>query len=97
MRKEDLLARAPGIGARLEAGLRAIEADGLVAEVRGAGAVWAVGLDAARDAGAVRDRMLDGGVICRPIGADTLAFCPPLVIDDDQVDRIVDTLASALR
>jgi len=36
-------------------------------------------------------------VICRPIGADTLAFCPPLVIEDAQVDRIVDTLASALR
>jgi putrescine---pyruvate transaminase len=97
MRKEDLLARAPAIGTRLEAGLRAIEADGLVAEVRGAGAVWAVGLDAERDASAVRDRMLEGGVICRPIGADTLAFCPPLVIEDDQIDRIVDTLASALR
>jgi putrescine aminotransferase len=97
MRKEDLLARAPVIGTRLETGLRAIEADGLVAEVRGAGAVWAVGLDAAHDASAVRDRMLEGGVICRPIGADTLAFCPPLVIEDDQVDRIVDTLASALR
>ncbi len=52
---------------------------------------------AAHDASAVRDRMLEGGVICRPIGADTLAFCPPLVIEDDQVDRIVDTLASALR
>jgi adenosylmethionine-8-amino-7-oxononanoate aminotransferase len=97
MRKEDLLARAPAVGARLAAGLRAIEADGLVAEVRGAGAVWAVGLEAGRDAGVVRDRMLEGGVIGRPIGADTLAFCPPLVIEDGQVDRIVDTLASALR
>jgi putrescine---pyruvate transaminase len=97
VRKEDLLARAPGIGGRLGAGLRAIEADGLVADVRGAGAVWAVGLDAEHDASAVRDRMLDGGVICRPIGTDTLAFCPPLVIDDGQLDRIVDTLASALR
>jgi adenosylmethionine-8-amino-7-oxononanoate aminotransferase len=97
MREDGLLARAPVIGARLAAGLRAIEADGLVAEVRGDGAVWAVGLDPERDAAAVRDRMLDGGVICRPIGADTLAFCPPLVIDDGQVDRIVDTLASALR
>jgi 4-aminobutyrate--pyruvate transaminase len=97
MRNEDLLARAPEVGARLSSGLRAIAADGLVAEVRGAGAVWAVGLDADGDASAVRDRMLDGGVICRPIGADTLAFCPPLVIEDGQVDRIVDTLASALR
>jgi adenosylmethionine-8-amino-7-oxononanoate aminotransferase len=97
LRDDELLARAPVIGERLSAGLRALEADGLVAAVRGAGAVWAVGLTADRDAAQVRDRMLDGGVICRPIGADTLAFCPPLVIEDAQVDRIVDTLASALR
>jgi putrescine---pyruvate transaminase len=97
MRDEELPARAPVIGARLSAGLRAIADDGLVAEVRGDGAVWAVGLTPDHDAAAVRDRMLDGGVICRPIGADTLAFCPPLVIDDAQVDRIVDTLAQSLR
>jgi len=97
MRDDELLARAPVVGERLAAGLRAIEADGLVAAVRGAGAVWAVGLGPERDAAAVRDRMLEDGVICRPIGADTLAFCPPLVIEDTQVDRIVDTLAHALR
>jgi adenosylmethionine-8-amino-7-oxononanoate aminotransferase len=41
--------------------------------------------------------MLGDGVICRPIGPDTLAFCPPLIVSDEQIDRIVDTLASALR
>jgi adenosylmethionine-8-amino-7-oxononanoate aminotransferase len=97
MEREQLLARAPVVGERLSEGLRAIEADGLVAEVRGAGAVWAVGLTPDRDAMAVRDRMLEGGVISRPIGTDTLAFCPPLVIEDAQVDRVVDTLAKALR
>jgi adenosylmethionine-8-amino-7-oxononanoate aminotransferase len=97
LRADELLARAPVVGARLATGLRAIQADGLVAEVRGAGAVWAVGLRPDDDAAAVRDRMLSEGVICRPIGADTLAFCPPLVIEDAQVDRIVDALAQALR
>jgi putrescine aminotransferase len=97
MRDDELLPRAPRVGERLAAGLRAIRDDGLVAEVRGAGAVWAVGLDAGRDAAAVRDGMLERGVICRPIGVDTLAFCPPLVIGDEQIDRIVDSLAQALR
>jgi adenosylmethionine-8-amino-7-oxononanoate aminotransferase len=97
LRDADLLARAPAIGQRLSDGLRAIEADGLVAEVRGAGAVWAVGLTPDRDAAKVRDQMLRDGVICRPIGPDTLAFCPPLVTSDAQLDRIVDALASALR
>jgi adenosylmethionine-8-amino-7-oxononanoate aminotransferase len=97
LRADDLLARAPVMGERLATGLRAIEADGLVAEVRGAGAVWAVGLTPERDAAQVRDRMLADGVICRPIGPDTLAFCPPFVTSDAQIDRIVDALASALR
>ena len=44
---------------------------------------------------AVRDRMLAAGVITRAIGTDTLTFCPPLVITDEQIDRIVDTLATA--
>ncbi len=97
LRDDDLLARAAAVGLRLSEGLRAIEADGLVAEVRGAGAVWAVGLGPDRDAATVRDRMLGGGVICRPIGPETLAFCPPFVTSDTQLDRIVDALASALR
>jgi adenosylmethionine-8-amino-7-oxononanoate aminotransferase len=97
LEREQLPERAPVIGERLSEGLRAIEADGMVAEVRGDGAVWAVGLTPERDAAAVRDRMLADGVICRPIGPDTLAFCPPLVIEDAQVDRVVDTLAKALR
>ena len=45
---------------------------------------------------AVRDRMLELGVITRAIGTDTLTFCPPLVITDDQIDRIVDAVAAAV-
>jgi len=97
MEREALPARAPVVGARLADGLRAIADDGLVAEVRGAGAVWAVGLTPERDANEVRDRMLADGVICRPIGTETLAFCPPLVISEAEIDRVVDSLAKALR
>jgi putrescine---pyruvate transaminase len=93
---EGLLDRAKPVGDRLADGLRSLVADGLVREARGDGAVWAVGLDEGRDPTAVRDRMLDLGVITRAIGTDTLSFCPPLVISDDEIDRIVDGLASAL-
>jgi adenosylmethionine-8-amino-7-oxononanoate aminotransferase len=85
------------VGTRLAEGLRSLAADDLVAEVRGDVAVWAVGLAPDRDAMAVRDQMLELGVITRAIGNDTQSFCPPLVITDDEIDRIVDGLAAALK
>jgi adenosylmethionine-8-amino-7-oxononanoate aminotransferase len=93
--REGLLDRAPKIGARLSAGLRELHDEGRIAEVRGDGAVWAAGLHG-DDAVEVRDRMLAEGVIPRPIGTKSLAFCPPLVATDEQVDRCVEALAAAL-
>jgi adenosylmethionine-8-amino-7-oxononanoate aminotransferase len=94
---DGLLARAEHVGARLSDGLASLAADGALAEVRGDVAVWAAGLAPDRDANAVRDHLLELGVITRAIGTDTLAFCPPLVIADGEIDRIVDGLAAALK
>ncbi|MGH9116496.1 MAG: aspartate aminotransferase family protein [Acidimicrobiales bacterium] len=91
-RREGLLDLAPKIGERLAAGLRSLRDDGKVVDVRGDGAVWAVGLRPDQSAPAVRDAMLERGVIPRPIGESTLAFCPPLVIDDADIDRCVAVL-----
>ena len=93
---EGLLDRAKPIGDRLADGLRSLAADGVVEQVRGDGAVWAVALGPDRDPTAIRDQMLGLGVITRAIGTDSLSFCPPLVITDDELDRIVDALATAL-
>ncbi len=95
--REGLLERATAIGDRLSAGLAAIAADGQVAEVRGRGAVWAVGLHPHQSAVTVRDRMLSLGVITRAIAEHSNTFCPPLVMTDDEVDRVVDALATATR
>ncbi|HEY1282566.1 MAG TPA: aminotransferase class III-fold pyridoxal phosphate-dependent enzyme [Acidimicrobiales bacterium] len=94
---EGLLDRAKPVGDRLADGLRSLAADGVVEQVRGDGAVWAVGLAPGQDPTAIRDRMLGLGVITRAIGTDTLSFCPPLVITDDEIDRVVDGLATALQ
>jgi adenosylmethionine-8-amino-7-oxononanoate aminotransferase len=96
MESEGLFERSVHLGARLQAGLSALAADGTVASVRGAGAVWAVAHHPGTDPFVVRDRMLELGVITRAIGTDTNTFCPPLVTTDAQVDRIIDTLAAAL-
>lgn len=94
--EEDLLGRAPVIGERLSAGLHALRADGLVADVRGAGAVWGIGLDPEKDPVKVRDAALDLGVIVRPLPMNSISFCPPLVITDAQIDRVVDVMAKVL-
>jgi adenosylmethionine-8-amino-7-oxononanoate aminotransferase len=95
LEREGLLARATAIGERLSAGLTAIAADGQVAEVRGRGAVWAVGLHPHQSAVTVRDRMLHLGVITRAIAEHSNTFCPPLVMTDEEIDRVVDALATA--
>jgi adenosylmethionine-8-amino-7-oxononanoate aminotransferase len=94
--REGLLAEAKRMGARLEQGLRAIEADGNVDHIRGEVAIFGAALHEGHDAMVVRDRMLELGVVTRAIGAETVTFCPPFVTTDEQVDRIVDALATAL-
>ncbi|MEE3103500.1 MAG: aminotransferase class III-fold pyridoxal phosphate-dependent enzyme [Actinomycetota bacterium] len=94
MTNEGLDTRANHVGDRLQEGLRALEADGLIESWRGVGAVYAAELG--RDSIPVRNEILTNGVIVRPIGT-CLAICPPLVITDNEVGRIIDTMADALR
>ena len=94
MTNEGLDTRANHVGDRLQEGLRALEADGLIESWGGMGAVYAAELG--RDSIPVRNEILANGVIVRPIGT-CLAICPPLVITDDEVGRVIDTMAAALR
>ena len=93
---EGLLERAVRIGDRLGPALGALVDEGLASELRGTDGVWALGLNEGVAPAAVRDHMLANGVIPRPIPAATVAFCPPLVIGDDDLDLIVDTTRRAL-
>jgi adenosylmethionine-8-amino-7-oxononanoate aminotransferase len=95
IQSEGLLDRAVPIGKRLADGLRTLVGS-QVLDVRGDGAMWAAVLAEGVDAIAVRDRMLERGVIARPIGAGVMAFCPPLVITDDQIDRCVEAFSASL-
>lgn len=94
---DDLVGRAPEIGDALAVGLGGLADGGRIIEVRGAGAMWAAVLGEGIDPVQVRDDMLGHGVIARPLGADAIAFCPPLVIDSVQIERIISATAAALR
>ena len=92
--REGLLERAKHIGARLESGLGALAADGMIDHARGRVAVWAAAHKPGIDPFVVRDRMLAGGAITRALNTDTNSFCPPLVITDAELDRLIDTFAT---
>ncbi|MFT7610206.1 MAG: putrescine aminotransferase [Candidatus Aldehydirespiratoraceae bacterium] len=90
--REGLVARASYVGDRLTAGFDALIADGILEDYRGQGAVWAARLPNNADSIVVRDAMVDAGVIVRGV-ADSMLFCPPLMIEDADIDRMLDVLA----
>lgn len=94
---EALLEQVPRIGDRLSAGLDQLVQEGYLAGRRGDGAVWAAALHEGVDAAGVHTRMIERGVIARAVGPSTLAFCPPYVITDDQLDRTLAALRGALQ
>jgi adenosylmethionine-8-amino-7-oxononanoate aminotransferase len=68
--------------------------DGLIDHARGAVGVWAAGHNSGVDPMVVRDGMLAAGAITRALNTDTNSFCPPLVITDAELDRLLDTFAT---
>jgi adenosylmethionine-8-amino-7-oxononanoate aminotransferase len=93
--RENLISRATDIGVRIESGLKALSEDNTLTGYRGVGAIWAGKLPESLDATIVRDTMISQGVIARAIPG-VIAFCPPLVITDQQIDVMLDTLASVV-
>ncbi len=93
--REGLRDRATVIGKRIGDALQALARDGVIDHARGDGAVWAAGLHASQSNIKIRDRMLELGAITRAINADTNTFCPPLVITDTQLDKLLDAFAQA--
>lgn len=96
IQKEGLLDRAKGIGEHLGKGLADLVDGEHVLEARGTMGIWALGLAPHLPAPVVRDALLDFGVIARPIGNASLAYCPPLVITDDQSERCVEATRRAI-
>jgi 4-aminobutyrate--pyruvate transaminase len=86
--------------------LRKLGSQALVGEARGVGLIGAVELvedkqtkkpfDAAVAAGPLgADIALDNGLVVRAAG-DVLALCPPLIINDEEIDQLFDRLALTL-
>ncbi|MBV8521790.1 MAG: aminotransferase class III-fold pyridoxal phosphate-dependent enzyme, partial [Acetobacteraceae bacterium] len=104
--ERNLAEHAGIVGELMQAKLRQLADHPLVGEVRGLGLIAAIDLvtDKEKKAGPepvgtlgfAGYKILEGqGVICRPI-IDAFAFCPPLIIEENEVDDLVGRIGTAL-
>ena len=93
---EKLGEKAVVLGERFRQGLRAIDTD-KIKEVRGMGLLNAIELKS--EAGQARQytvKLKDLGVLAKETHETTIRFAPPLIIEEDQIDWLVEMIAKAL-
>jgi len=97
MKREQLPERAKAAGERLRDGLDQLIGLEGVAGVRGEGLMQAVVLAQPVTAAAVAESLLSRGVIGRGLPyANAVAFSPPLIVSDDEVDELVGGMREAI-
>ncbi len=104
--ERDIVAQVRRLGPRLQERLRGFADHPLVGEVRGVGLIAAVELVADRASKApfeppgkvgayLVERVQAHGVLLRNL-VDSIAFSPPLIITEDEIDALVDRFGRAL-
>jgi putrescine---pyruvate transaminase len=97
LRAERLPDRARSAGKRLRAGLDTLAGHAGVAGIRGEGLMQAIALEQPLTGASLSDALLSRGIISRALPyANALAFSPPLIIDDAEIDEIVAATGAAL-
>ena len=90
---DGFLERVTQVGERMLSGLRSIESR-MVREARGQGLMIAVELKTRMTP--VLKALQEGDVLALPAGPRTIRFLPPLILDPEQADEIVEAVRSAL-
>jgi putrescine aminotransferase len=98
LEREELVPRVRALEGHLAVGLRSLESHPAVLEVRtGIGLLGAVQLHGPELFEAVADGCWSRGVVGRAIAfGDTLHVCPPFVIEESEIDRVVEVVSAAL-
>ena len=104
--RDDLFARAAKMGAHMQSRLQEYAGHELVGEVRGKGLIGAIELVANKETGqAFSDGQVgafaqracqDAGLLLRVVSGSSVAFCPPLIIEENQIDEMVEKFGTAL-
>jgi acetylornithine/LysW-gamma-L-lysine aminotransferase len=93
LESEELPQRAAELGSRLFDGLQAIDSP-LVREVRGLGLMAAIELKGV--AAPYLAEMAEQGVLALMAGSNVIRFLPPLVIKEEQIDMVLEKVATVL-
>ncbi len=104
--QDDILSHVRRVAPRMQVGLRRFADHPLVGEVRGIGLIGAIELvrdkatkapfDPADAVGPfLSKRAHHHGLILRPLG-DSIAFCPPLIIKESEIDLMLERFSLAL-
>ena len=105
-KKRDILGHVRKVAPKFEAHMKRLEEHPLVGEARVSGLM--AGLELSPDpasaaafkapgkvAAKVQQELMGHGVIVRPI-MDTVAFCPPMIITEDEIDALFEPVEKAL-
>ena len=106
-RRENLFKHAAQMGDYMQSRLQDFAEHPLVGEIRGKGLIAAVELVANKER---RESFVDGkvgamtkqycqdqGLLIRAVSGNCLAFCPPLIINDGQIDEMISMFEAALK
>ena len=104
----DIVAHVQRVAPIFQLRLKALADHPLVGEARGVGLIGGAGagasdkrakqsFDAKLGVGAKATRFAEEeGLICRAVGGDSVALCPPLIIDGAEINAMFDCVARAL-
>jgi len=105
--ERDIVGHVQNVMPRFQERLRGLQDNPLVGEARGVGLIGAVEIvankatkeqfdPAVKAAPSITQHAMNHGLIVRALPADAVAVCPPLIIDEAQIDELFDRFAMAL-
>ncbi|MBN1005755.1 aminotransferase [Amphritea pacifica] len=104
--RDNIFAHAAKVGEYMQKRLGEFRDHPLVGEVRGAGMIGAVEMVSDKKTGAgfeggavgyfAMQACQNHGMITRAVAGNSLAFCPPLIVSEAQIDEMVEKLGKAL-
>ncbi|RTE64762.1 aminotransferase class III-fold pyridoxal phosphate-dependent enzyme [Amphritea opalescens] len=104
--RDNIFGHAATIGEYMQKRMAEFRDHPLVGEVRGAGMVGAVEMVANKKTGEAFNNGAAGafavqacqnhGMITRAVAGNSLAFCPPLIVNEAQIDEMIEKLGKAL-